>query len=137
MLRFLRKSAPIDIFESISTDDHRALARVSDIVEGKLSYQRSQVTAPPEMTVGCTVEEEKNLMEIVRRGSFSVLKQTESASLVTIYGKKYEVPPTTSYYSPVRLHILSKKKKKQIVDFRLRIEMADNFTSQTFFDVQQ
>jgi len=137
VLRYLRKSAPIDIFESISTDDHRALARVSDIVEGKLSYQRSQVTAPPEMTVGCTVEEEKNLMEIVRRGSFSVLKQTESASLVTIYGKKYEVPPTTSYYSPVRLHILSKKKKKQIVDFRLRIEMADNFTSQTFFDVQQ
>lgn len=40
MLRFLRKSAPIDIFESISTDDHRALARVSDIVEGKLSYPR-------------------------------------------------------------------------------------------------
>ena len=40
VLRFLRKSAPIDIFESISTDDHRALARVSDIVEGKLSYPR-------------------------------------------------------------------------------------------------
>ena len=40
VLRFLRKSAPIDIFESISTDDHRALARASDIVEGKLSYPR-------------------------------------------------------------------------------------------------
>lgn len=137
VLRYLRQSAQIDIFAIIPASDYRALARVSDIIEGKLSYQRSQVTAPPEMTVGCTGEEEKNLMETVRRGSFSVLKQTEPASLVTIYGKKYEVPPTTSYYSPVRLHILSKKKKKEIVDFRLRIEMADNFTSQTFFDVQQ
>ena len=25
---------------------------------------------------------------------------------------------------------------EEIIDFRLRIEMADNFTSQTFFDVQ-
>ena len=137
VLRFLRKSAPIDIFESISTDDHRALARVSDIVEGKLSYQRSQVTAPPEMTVGCIVEEEKNLMETVRRGGFSVLQQKEPASVVTIYGKQYEIPPITSYYSPVKLHILSKKKKKECIDFRLRIEMADNFTSQTFFEEQQ
>ena len=136
VLRYLRKSAPINIFERISTDDHRALARVSDIVEGKLSYQRSQVTAPPEMTVGCIVEEEKNLMETVRRGGFSVLQQKEPASVVTIYGKQYEIPPITSYYSPVKLHILSKKKKKEIIDFRLRIEMADNFTSQTVFDVQ-
>jgi hypothetical protein len=37
----------------------------------------------------------------------------------------------------VKLHILSKKKKKESIDFRLRIEMADNFTSQTFFEEQQ
>jgi len=34
-------------------------------------------------------------------------------------------------------HILSTKKKKESIDFRLRIEMADNFTSQTFFEEQQ
>ena len=135
VLRYLRKSAPIDIFESISTDDHRALARVSDIVEGKLSYQRSQITGSPTMTVACT-DGGKSLMEVVRNGEFSVLQQKEPASMVTIYGKQYEVPPTTSYYSPVKLHILSKKKKKECIDFRLRIEMADNFTSQTVFDVQ-
>ena len=136
VLRYLRKSAPIDIFESIFTDDHRALARVSDIVEGKLSYQRSQITGSPTMTVTCT-EGGKSLMEVVRNGEFSVLHLNEPASKVTIYGKEYEVPPTTSYYSPVKLHILSKKKRKESIDFRLRIEMADNFTSQTFFDVQQ
>ncbi|WP_139235484.1 MULTISPECIES: hypothetical protein [Comamonadaceae] len=135
VLRYLRKSAPIDIFESISTDDHLALARVSDIVEGKLSYQRSQITGSPTMTVACT-DGGKSLMEVVRNGEFSVLQQKEPASMVTIYGKQYEVPPTTSYYSPVKLHILSKKKKKECIDFRLRIEMADNFTSQTVFDVQ-
>ena len=86
MLRFLRKSAPIDIFESISTDDHRALARVSDIVEGKLSYQRSQITGSPTMTVACT-DGGKSLMEVVRNGEFSVLQQKEPASMVTIYGK--------------------------------------------------
>lgn len=136
VLRYLRKSAPIHIFESISTDDHRALARVSDIVEGKLSYQRSEITGSPTMRVACT-DGGESLMEIVRKGEFSVLQQKEPASMVTIYGKPYEVPPTTSYYAPVRLHILSKKKKKDVVDFRLRIEMADNFTSQTLFDVQQ
>lgn len=137
VLRYLKKSAPIDIFERISAEENRILARVSDIVEGKLSYQRSQVTAPPEMTVGCTDEEEKNLMETVRGGGLSVLQQKEPASMITIYGKQYEVPPTTSYYSPVKLHILSRKKKNRTIEFRLRIEMADNFTSQTLFDVQQ
>lgn len=135
VLRYLRKSAPIDIFERISAEENRTLARVSDIVEGKLSYQRSQVTAPPEMTVGCTDEEEKNLMETVRGGGLSVLQQKEPASMVTIYGKQYEVPPITSYHSPVRLHVLGREKRKGIVNFRLRIEMAENFTSQTTFDV--
>lgn len=111
VLRYLKKSMPINIFESISTDDHRALARVSDIAEGKLSYQRSQINGSPTMTVACT-DGGKSLMEIVRKGEFSVLQQKEPASRVTIYGKQYEVPPTTSYYSPVKLHILSKKKKK-------------------------
>lgn len=137
VLRYLRKSAPIDIFEPISTEDHRTLARASDIVEGKLSYQRSQVTALPEITVSCTVEEERNLMETVRGGGFSVLQQKEPASMVTIYGKQYEVPATTSYYSPVRLHVLSRNKRKKVVEFRLQIEMADNFTSQTSFDMQE
>ena len=135
MLRYLRKSAPIDIFERISAEENRTLARVSDIVEGKLSYQRSQVTAPPEMTVGCTEEEEKNLMETVRGGGLSVLQKKEPASMVTIYGKQYEVPPTTSYHSPVRLPCFGQKKRKGLVNFRLRIEMAENFTSQTTFDV--
>lgn len=88
------------------------------------------------MTVACT-DGGKSLMEVVRNGEFSVLQQKEPASMVTIYGKQYEVPPTTSYYSPVKLHILSTKKKKESIDFRLRIEMADNFTSQTFFEEQQ
>ena len=99
-------------------------------------YQRSQITGSPTMTVACT-DGGKSLMEVVRNGEFSVLQQKEPASMVTIYGKQYEVPPSTSYYSPVKLHILSKKKKKECIDFRLRIEMADNFTSQTFFEEQQ
>lgn len=136
VLRYLRKNVPIDIFADISADDHRALARVSDIVEGKLSYQRSQITNSPEMKIACT-DGGKSLMEIVSKGEFSVLQNKEPASMVTIYGKQYEVPPTSSYYSPVRLHILSRKKRKNVVDFRVRIEMADNFTSQTYFDVQQ
>lgn len=136
VLRYLRQSAPINIFESISTDDHRNLARVSDIVEGKLFYQRSQITGSPTMTVACT-DGGKLLMEMVHNGEFSVLQQKEPASMVTIYGKQYEVPPITSYHSPVKLHILSKKSKKKTTDFRLRIEMADNFTSQTLFDVPQ
>ncbi len=136
VLRYLRISTPINIFEAISTDDHRALARASDIVEGKLSYQRSQITGSSKVRIACS-DGGKSLMELVRKGEFSVLQQKEPASMVTIYGKPYEIPPTTSYYSPVRLHILSKKKKKEVVDFSLRIEMADNFTSQTYFDVQQ
>ncbi|MBY4596105.1 hypothetical protein [Ottowia caeni] len=135
VLRYLGQSPPIDIFASISADDYRALARVSDIVEGKLSYQRSQITASPTMRIACA-DGGESLMRIVRKGEFSTLQLKEPASLVTIYGKEYEVPPTTSYYSPVKLHILSRKKKKEVIDFRLQIEMADNFTSQTFFDVQ-
>lgn len=136
VLRYLRQNVQIDTFTSIYTEDHRALARVSDIVEGKLSYQRSQIANSPEMKVACT-DGGKSLMEIVSKGEFSVLQNKEPASMVTIYGKQYEIPPTTSFYSPVRLHILSRKKRKNIVDFRVRIEMADNFTSQTLFDVQQ
>ena len=136
VLRYLRQNVQIDTFTSIYTEDHRALARVSDIVEGKLSYQRSQIANSPEMKVACT-DGGKSLMEIVSNGEFSVLQNKEPASMVTIYGKQYEIPPTTSFYSPVRLHILSRKKRKNIVDFRVRIEMADNFTSQTLFDVQQ
>lgn len=136
VLRYLRKSVQIDTFTSISTEDHRELARVSDIVEGKLSYERSQIVNSPEMKIACT-DGGKALMEIVSKGEFSVLEHKEPASTVTIYGMPYEVPPTRSFYSPVRLHILSRKKRKDIVDFRIRIEMADNFTSQTLFDVQE
>jgi hypothetical protein len=57
--------------------------------------------------------------------------------MVTIYGKQYEVPAATSYYSPVRLRVLSRNKRKKVVEFRLQIEMADNFTSQTSFDMQE
>ena len=136
VLRYLRKSVQIDTFTSISVDDHRDLTRVSDIVEGKLSYERSQIVNSPEMKIACT-DGGKALMEIVSKGEFSVLEHKEPASTVTIYGMPYEVPPTRSFYSPVRLHILSRKKRKDIVDFRIRIEMADNFTSQTLFDVQE
>lgn len=134
VLRYLQQNMPINIFVNISEIDHRALARVSDIIEGKLSYQCSQITDSPEMTVACT-DGGKLLLDIVKKEDFSVLQHKEPASTVTIYGKPYEVPPTTSYYSPVKLHILSRKKRRNIVDFRVRIEMADNFTSQTLFDV--
>lgn len=136
VLRYLQQNLPINIFANISADDHRALARVSDIVEGKLSYQRSQITSSPEMRVACT-DGGKSLLDMVNKGDFSVLQHKEPASVVTVYGKAYEIPPTISLYSPVKLHILSRKKRKNVVDFRVRIEMADDFTSQTMFDVPQ
>lgn len=134
ILQYLGKTTPIDVSADFTLEEHRALARVSDIVEGKLVYERSEIAGRPEMTLICT-DNGKTLLEMVDKENFSVLQHKEPESLIAIYGKDYKIPPTTTYYSPVKLHILSKKKRKNAVEFKVQMEMADNFTTQTLFDL--
>jgi hypothetical protein len=135
VLQFLGRSAPIDIFTIPTADEYEALARASEIIEGKLSYQRSEINNLPVMTITCE-DGGIALKEVVAKKGAAVLKQQGPESTITIYGQKYKTPPATSYLSPVRLHILSRKKIKNAVEFKMRIEMEDNFTYQTYFEVQ-
>ncbi|MDP2768377.1 MAG: hypothetical protein Q8O81_00905, partial [Giesbergeria sp.] len=134
VLQYLGKTMPINVSAGFTAEEHRTLARISNIVDSKLVYARSEIAGRPEMTLVCT-DNGKTLLEMVGKEEFSVLQHKEPASLVNIYGKEYEVPPTTTFYSPVKLHILSRKKRKNSVVFKVQMEMAENFTSQTLFDL--
>ena len=134
VLQYLGKTMSINVSAGFTVEEHQALARISDIVDGKLVYARSEIAGRPEMTLVCT-DNGKMLLEMVDKEGFSVLQHKEPASLINIYGKEYKVPPTTTFYSPVKLHILSRKKRKNSVVFKVQMEMAENFTSQTLFDL--
>lgn len=133
LTRYLNISLPIDVKESFSLEDHKQLAAAANVIQGRSRYVRSQIDADLLVTIVC-VDEGRELMAAIEAGEFTSLQQRSEGSLIKIFGKQVQLPPTVLNLSPVRLHLVSKQTVLGGVEFQVRAEMAEDFVYEVVVD---
>lgn len=133
LLRHLGKNAFIDTSTGFSAEEHRALGSAIDTFEGRDVYDLSQITGPAEMSIHCN-DDGGVLMSMIDTAGYLILKKTTPGQKIKIYNTHYTLPHKSTYYEPVKLHLINKKKQQSGTDFRVEIEMSNEFTCKSIFE---